>query len=73
MVMNCPNPTCSLQFPDNDSVCAHLAQPDTVCWDWTQVLLDQMIQGTGRNSNEEQGEEDEEREREEEEYGAFSL
>ena len=62
-ILACPNPTCDLQFPDDESVCVHLSQPGTACREWTHGLLDIMVQdmggGRGANDMEEEGAEEE--------------
>ena len=59
VAMSCPNPQCNQQFPDEQSVCEHLAQPQTVCREWMREVLDIMVQGVGRKRNDDDNEEEE--------------
>lgn len=43
--MSCPNPYCDLSFPDQESICFHLSQPETPCWQWTTAFMDFMMNG----------------------------
>ena len=59
VAMSCPNPQCNQQFPDEQSVCEHLAQPQTACREWMREVLDIMVQGVGRRRDDDDDEEEE--------------
>ena len=65
--MNCPNPTCNLQFSDYQGVCEHLTQPETPCLEWTCEFLNVMVQGIGWHDEEEK----QEKEQEQDDQGMF--